>query len=242
MIYFVIPAYNEEANIESLIRETDAFLSSRKLGYRLIIVDDGSTDRTAEIVREKAKHRPIELVSYRPNRGVGEAFRQGLHRALALAGEDDQIVTKEADGTSDLAILLELLARVEAGCDVALASCYAKGGGIEDTTWLRLLTSRCANGLIQAAFNIRGVRTYSSFYRAYRPAILRRALSRYGDFYKEAGFACVIELLVRLVRCGARVEEVPTVLRSSRRIGKSKMKVGRTILGYFHVIGRNILS
>ncbi len=240
MLLFVVPAYNEEANIEALIRETHEFLSTRGLKYRLIVVDDGSRDRTAAIVGECAKKYPCEVVGYQPNRGVGEAFRRGLNRALELAGADDLIVTKEADRTSDMSILPDLLRKIGSGCDVALASCYAKGGGIEGTTWFRLLCSRCANAMIYTAFHIRGVHTYSSFYRVYRPSALRKVLARYGDYYTEPGFACVIELLVRLAKTGARIEEVPMTLVSGRRIGKSKMKVMRTVFGYFRVIGRNL--
>jgi dolichol-phosphate mannosyltransferase len=241
MLLFVVPAYNEEANIEALIRETHDFLATRGLPYHLIVVDDGSADRTADLVRTAAKKWPCEVVSYHPNKGVGEAFRRGLNRALDLAKEGDLIVTKEADRTSDMAILPDLLKKMESGCDAALASCYAKGGGIEGTTFSRMFLSRCANALIYAAFHIRGIHTYSSFYRVYRPESLRKVLTRYGDFYRETGFACVIELLVRLAKTGARIEEVPMVLVSGKRVGKSKMKVGRTILGYFRVIGRNFL-
>lgn len=240
MIYFVVPAFNEEKNIETLIHETHNFISSLKQEYRLIIVDDGSYDLTAQIVKDNSRRYSCEVVSYHPNQGVGEAFRQGLKRALTLASKKDLIVTKEADGTSDLAILPALIHKIDSGCDVALASCYARGGRIEGIRFLRLFLSRSANFLIQILFNIHNVHTYSSFYRVYRPSALHKALARYGDFYDEKGFACVIELLVRLSKLGMRIEEVPMVLVSGRRVGKSKMKVWRTTLGYFRVIGRNL--
>lgn len=240
MIHFVVPAFNEAENIGRLIEETDAHARTHGLDYKLIVVDDGSSDRTAEIVRECAKKWPCEVVSYQPNRGVGEAFRRGFGRALELAGDADVIVTKEADRTSDLAILDPLLGKIRSGCDVALASCYAEGGGIEGTTWYRMLLSRCANALIGTAFHIRGVHTYSSFYRVYRPSALKKVLERYGDFYDERGFACVIELLVRLSKLKMRIEEVPMVLQSQKRVGRSKMKVLQTVMGYFRVIGRNL--
>ena len=239
MIYFVVPAYNEEKNIGTLIEETHAFALSNHLEYKLIVVDDGSADETARIVLEKAHSYPCLLVSYKPNRGVGEAFRQGLNKALSLAKDKDVIVTKEADHTSDLGILQKLLEQVRSGSDVALASCYAKGGGVTGTTLSRIILSRCANLLIYAAFNIRGIHTYSSFYRVYRPAALRKVLSRYGDFYEETGFGCVVELLVRLARLKMKITEVPMLLQTGLRVGKSKMKVGKTIQGYLRIIVRN---
>ena len=131
MVIFVAPAYNEEENIRRLIEETDARSRRNGLTYRLVVVDDGSSDRTAEIVKEHSLRFPCVLISYQPNRGVGEAFRQGLTHALSFATEDDVIVTEEADGTSDPGILPLLLQRIESGADVALASCYAPQGEVE---------------------------------------------------------------------------------------------------------------
>ena len=241
MIIFVIPAYNEEKNIGRLIDETDAFVRSKGWDYRLIVVDDGSRDETASIVRQASSRLPCFLISYTPNKGVGEAFRLGLQEALAQASKTDCIVTKEADGTSDLTILEMMLQKIETGCDVALASCYAPGGAIIGATPLRRFLSRLANALIYALFPLNNVRTYSSFYRVYRPQALRKVLDVYGNFYREKGFACVLELLVRLAKIGSKIEEVPMVLQSGRRLGKSKMNVCKTILEYLRVIGRNAL-
>lgn len=241
MILFVVPAYNEESNIGDLIEETHAYAQRERLDYRLLVVDDGSQDRTAAIVRESATRYPCDLLSYSPNRGVGEAFRRGLSRALEQCTDRDIIVTKEADRTSDLGILRTMIERIGQGYDVVLASCYASGGSVEGTNAYRRLLSKCANLLIYLAFHIKGVHTYSSFYRAYRPAALRAVLDRYGDFHAEPGFACVIELLVRLARVRAKITEVPMVLRGAMRRGQSKMRVGRTVAGYLRVIARNAL-
>ena len=238
MILFVVPAYNEEANITKLVHQTDQFARSEKLDYRLIIVDDGSVDRTASIILEQSRTFPCTLVSYRPNRGVGEAFRRGLHKALENCTPDDWIVTMEADGTSDLGILKDLMKKMDSGCESALASCYADGGGVEGTTWFRRFLSYGANTLLYIFCPIPGVRTYSSFYRVYKPSALREVLTHYGDFYVEPGFACVVELLVRLARLGKKIEEVPMLLRGQRRKGQSKMKIMNTIMGYLRIIWR----
>ena len=111
MIYFVVPAFNEEANVANLIRRTHAFCAGEELPYHLIFVDDGSSDRTAEIAGREFLKSPGTLVSYRPNRGVHEAFRQGFHQALSMAQDGDVIVTMEADLTGDLGLLKKFLAK-----------------------------------------------------------------------------------------------------------------------------------
>lgn len=242
MIIFVVPAYNEERNIARLVETTDSFLKREKIPYRLIVVDDGSSDRTAEIVRQKSSSFPCSLISYRPNRGVDEAFRQGLKQALTTAGEGDFIVTMEADLTGDLGILKGMAAKLAQGFDVVVASYYAEGGGIEGTAWYRKILSRCANLCTRMLFRIQGIHTYSSFYRAYKPQALEAVLKHYGDFYQEKGFACVVELLIRIDRLKFRIGEVPMVLRGSERAGKSKMKIGRTLLGYLRISVRNVFK
>lgn len=242
MLIFVIPAYNEEQNVARLLDETHVFATGQNLCYRLIVVDDGSVDHTAEIVRERSSRYPCEVVRYTPNQGVAQAFRQGFLKALERISDDDYIVTIEADRTGDLGILNELLDLMRSGCDVALASCYAKDGRIENASWVRLVLSRAANALISVFFPMKGIHTYSSFYRVYNPRVLKKVQSVYGDFYEEKGFACVIELLVRISRLGGQIAEVPMVLRSQNRRGKSKMKILPTIFGYFRVIYRNAFT
>jgi dolichol-phosphate mannosyltransferase len=242
MIYFIVPAYNEEDNIQKLIEETHITALAHKWEYRLIVVDDGSHDRTAEQVRESAKQFVCEVISYQPNRGVGEAFRRGLNYALSMAKEGDWIVTKEADGTSDLSILPAMIQKIEAGADAVLASCYADQGSIAGTSLWRIFLSKVANFVINTLFHIRGIHTYSSFYRIYKPKALRAVVERYGDFYKEPGFACVIELLIRLSKLRLNIQEEPMVLQASKRIGNSKMKVFQTMLGYARVISRHVFN
>lgn len=241
MVHFVVPAFNEEKNISALIEEIHGFVSPR-YPYRLTVVDDGSIDRTAEIVGALSKVYPCEVVGYKPNRGVHEAFRLGLGRALEAAGTGDVIVTLEADRTSDITLLPLFLSKLEAGCDLVVASYYVEGGAVEGTAWHRKVLSRGANFLIRSLLGVREVHTYSSFYRAYRPDVLRRVVERYGDFFEEKGFSCVVELLVRIHRLKASIQEVPMVLRGEKRVGKSKMKVLKTIAGYLRMIRRNAFA
>ena len=235
MIIFVVPAYNEEMNIARLIARLDAHLKKTDTSYRLMVVDDGSVDRTAEIVQDHSNRFPCQVIRYFPNQGVQEAFRRGFHEALASASPTDRIVTLEADGTADLEILKELMAKVEKNGGVAVASYYAKGGAVEGTTLHRKILSFGANCLTRLVFRIRGIHTYSSFYRVYSPEALRKVVQHYGDFFTERGFACVVELLVRIHHLGFSVSEVPMILRGAERVGKSKMKVFQTILGYLRI-------
>lgn len=240
-LIFVIPAYNEERNVPALLERMQRKMAELGRPYHIVIVDDGSRDRTAEIARSFADRVSIEVVSHPVNRGVGQVFRTGFERALALAGPGDVVVTKEADNTSDLSILDAMLQRIDDGHDVVLASCFAPEGGVAGSSLDRHVLSFVANLLLRTTFPIRGVHTYSSFYRAYRADTLRRAfVATEGRLLECDGFACMVEMVVKLSRLPVRIAEVPMVLQCDRRKGKSKMPRLSTIREYFHLISREL--
>ena len=239
MVIFVVPAFNEAANIPELLRKTHEKMRCQDLKYRIILVNDGSTDRTAEVVFALQKNFPVDLVNCYPNQGVGVAFRLGLSRALQQSNGNDIIVTKEADNTSDLDILCEMLRKIALGYDVVLASCYAPEGKVLGTTLDRRVLSYVANFLINFFFPIKGIHTYSSFYRAYRAEVLKRAFFAYkGNLIGETGFTCMVGMLINLHRLPIRIAEVPMVLRGNVRKGMSKMNRTKTIFGYLLLIGK----
>src|SRR3989344_3122968 len=106
MISFIIPAYNEAANLIPLLKNIDQLMTQKGYTYRFHIINDGSTDRICEEIEGLRSELPVDLYSHYPNRGVGEAFRVGFQRVLSLPEDKDQVVvTMEADNTSDLQIL-----------------------------------------------------------------------------------------------------------------------------------------
>jgi hypothetical protein len=80
-------------------------------------------------------------------------------------------------------------------------------------------------------FNIK-VQTISSFYRVYSVSLLKKIKTKYGILIKENGFICMLEILTKAIHCEAKIIEVPMVLKSTKRLGKSKMKIVKTTLDY----------
>jgi dolichol-phosphate mannosyltransferase len=242
MIRFVIPAYNERENIPSLLAGLGPV--ARDLGARVIFVDDGSTDGTAEAIAEHSDAMHLAIVRHDVNRGLGTAINSGLRAALGESQDDDAIVTLEADNTSDLSDLPGMLARFHEGADVVLASVYAPGGRILGVAPWRLAASKSVSNVFRYTGGLREIHTLSSLYRVYRAGTLRRAAETYGYLLvREPGFAANVELLLKLYNAGATVAEVPTVNDWSRRLGNSKMNMRPTILAYgrlmaAHLVGR----
>jgi dolichol-phosphate mannosyltransferase len=237
MIYFLIPVFNEELNIPSLRAELVKAASGREACY--VFSDDGSTDNTVETLNHLFAGTRFAVLGDGINRGPGAAFNRGFEWILEHAGEEDLVVTMEGDNTSSLEILDKMLVISGTGFDLVLASVYAQGGGFEKTSFLRKLTSLGANLVLRFAFDIK-VLTLSSFYRVYKVSLLRRVKQQYTHIITEPGFICMIELLLKAVRVEASVIEVPMKLYSTRRKGKSKMKVMKTSLSYLRFLLKNI--
>ena len=174
------------------------------------------------------------------NWGAGNT---GFNHLLTHCDTADVIVTLEGDNTSDPGILKEMIDGIRQGADVVLASCHHHRGGIANVTWWRVILSHVANGLAKYAFNLNAIATLSSFYRAYRVSSLQAVRAAYGEpLLRSGGFECMVELLAKLNYCDQLIEEVPMVLDSSRRSGKSKMRIVSTIGGYLRLLVRKLFT
>ena len=239
MIHVVIPVYNEEPNIDGLLEGVRSRMDPLGVRYRIVMVDDGSTDATVEKCRQASRPgSEIAVESHGVNRGPGAAFRTGFLAVLRDADPLDIVITMEGDRTSDERILTRLLHRIwEEGDDIVLASCYLYGGGIKGTELHRVGLSHIANGLMKKTLGLSGLATLSSFYRAYQVSALRAMHARWGEgFIKSRGFECMVEVLYRAAQLRLRVSEVPMVLDGSRRAGKSKMRIVKTSLAYLRLV------
>lgn len=237
---FVIPAFNEEANVPRLLADLER-RPELWSGGRVLLVDDGSSDRTVDAARAHDGELPVEVLEQVRNQGPGRAFDRGFRRALAAPAPDGLIVTMESDTTSDLDALEGMIAAAQQGADVVLAS-HHDGGELVNVSRHRRFLSRAASSAIRRSAGL-DARTVSSFFRVYRAEVLAAGYAHYGDeLIREAGFACKAEILMKLTRLGITVAEVPVVLDWSRREGESKMKVLPTVGGYARVMARQAVA
>jgi dolichol-phosphate mannosyltransferase len=233
MIYFLIPVYNESANLSNLHQELTNWQSAEPVHY--VFSDDGSKDKSVELIHHLFENKTFTVLGDGANHGPGVAFNTGFEWILNNAKPEDKVVTLEADCTSDLGILNTMLTLTGLGYSLVLSSVYAQGGGFEKTSFIRKFISAVANFAFRFLFDVK-VLTLSSFYRVYQVDLLKKIKEKYGALITEAGFVCMLEILVRAIRCEARIIEVPMQLHSSRRIGPSNMKVVRTTLQYFRFL------
>jgi len=231
----LLPVFNEEHGIASLL---DRIGTLKVDGFDVAVIagDDGSRDRTPLILAEYAQKMQLEVMTHPLNRGLGETVRDLFERAAALVDDDDVVVRLDADDTHDPAIIPAMIARIDAGADVVVASRFCEGGGQLGVHGRRRVLSSGANLVMKVVFPIPGVREYTCGFRAYRGSTLRKAIEVFGNDFiqlRGLGFTSTLEKLVKLRLLGARFDEVPFVLRYDLKASESKMLTNVTTLGYF---------
>jgi dolichol-phosphate mannosyltransferase len=240
-LFVIVPVYNEESNIQALF---DAFSSlhkefSGRFNMIFILVDDGSQDKTVEVARTFGIGLRLDVLAHGVNKGPGAAFATAFSSLAGRLSEADWVITMEGDNTSRHELIRQMLTRTEEGFDVVLASPYMYGGGFTQTSFLRKLLSSGANLLVRDLLDIRGILTVSSFFRLFRGSAILRMHRVFGvGVVERLGFESMVEMVMKMTMLRLSISEVAMQLDSSRRHGKSKMKIFRTIGGYLALYSR----
>jgi dolichyl-phosphate beta-glucosyltransferase len=196
----IIPAFNEVARLPPYLDEVVGFFDGRGEPYEVLVVDDGSTDATADTVRAlAARHSALRLIALDRNRGKGAAVRAGM---LAATGEF-RLFT-DADGATPIGELKRLEPPLLAGAHVVVGSRVLLDPGVAVRARPhRIAAGRVFNWVV-ARLGLRGIADSQCGFKAFTgPAA--RAL--FGDL-ETTGFGFDVELLLRAQKAGYRVVEV----------------------------------
>ena len=243
LVHVVLPAYNEEQSLPPLLGRLAELEPKLDRGLRVWVVDDGSRDRTAQIARDGVPGLDVSLVQHPRNAGLGQAVQTGIRTVLNHAAPSDVVVIMDADDTHDVTLIQQMLPRLDKDCDIVIASRFVPGGDDRTAPPFRRLLSRGAAVVFRTMFPLDGFRDFTSGYRGYRAALLQGASQHWGHrLVEERGFACMVELLLKLRHWTPRISEVPLVLRYDRKGGESKLKLVRTLLQYLKLALRDRLS
>jgi len=210
----IIPTYNERENI----REIVAHVIGLQPAFDLLIVDDGSPDGTAAIVKEAQSMHPdrIHLIERSGKQGLGTAYIAGFK--WALANGYGFIFEMDADFSHNPDDLVRLWRACADGGDMSVGSRYVKGGQVRDWSWDRIILSYCASLYVRAILWL-GVRDTTAGFVCYTRRVLE-ALPL--DEVRFIGYAFQIEMKYRTRRKGFRIVEVPITF-IDRAKGTSKM-------------------
>jgi len=229
MLYVLLPAYNEEKALPLLLPRIREVAERHAIPCRVIVVDDGSTDRTAEVAETAGGD---EVLRHAQNMGLAAALCTGLSHVARIAQADDIIVTMDADNTHNPGLIPRMIQRISEGFDVVIASRFRPDARVVGVPPVRQLLSNLGGWIYRLLVPIRGVRDYTCGYRAYRAAVLQMAFRRWGErFISEAGFAAMPDILLKLrLLDPILMTELPFILRYDWKTGASKMRVGTNIV------------
>ena len=236
-VYVCLPAYNEESSLSALLDKYVTLLQNSNYSYRLILVNDGSTDKTAEIAQSYRSKLPLEILTHNPNRGLGEAIRTGFRHVASISQEKDVIVYMDSDDTHDPVYIPSMVKKMEEGFDIVIASRYQQGSEERGVPYSRRLLSRTAGLVFRIFLSVKNVKDYTCGYRAYRAGLIKEAIEKYDNqFITAKGFACTDEILIKLSQLTNRISEVPFILYYDRKKGKSKLNLWKTVPATLHLL------
>ena len=226
----VVPLHDEAPGVTALATAMRRFVeeTARDRAVDLVLVDDGSTDGTDELLREDFEGLPHQVVRHDDNRGLTAALCTGLRSARGeLIAWLDSDLTYHPD-------ILEVLARaVDDGADVAIASCYHPDGQVEGVAGFRRFLSSLASRAYQRLTGT-PIHTFTCMVRVYRRPVLDACAPRH------QGFLGVTEVLLAAIQRGYKLVEVPSTLNRRRR-GQSKMRVMSVGVGHLGLFMKLLL-
>lgn len=242
-VYFVLPAYNEEESLPNLLQRLKDLKSKFNVKLNVVVVNDGSTDNTSKVAHDSASGMQLTLVNHEKNMGLGQAVQTGIKEALSQAGIHDIIIIMDADDTHDVSLMDQMIEKIENGADIVIASRFVTGGNDESAPPFRRLLSRGASVVFKTLLPLNKINDFTSGFRAYRVSLLNKASIHWGEtLILEQGFACMVELLLKLRHWNPTIEEIPFFLRYDRKMGASKLKLFKTLLQYLKLGIRDRVS
>jgi len=203
----IIPAYNEEKTIGNIIEETTHIMDDLKMPYEIIVVDDGSTDRT----RERASRYKATVLSNGKNQGKGYALIKGFQHA-----QGDIIVTVDADGAHNPKEIPDLIKPLFNGTDIVAGSRFL-GQGKDHTSKLHIVGNHLINMTIMILTR-KTVTDSQTGLRAFKKEFLKKIS------LKSNGYDIETEITVKGLKNGFKFQEIPITCRK-REYSISRLKI-----------------
>lgn len=214
LLSIVIPARDEEGCIQSTVEHLHVELRLHRIPHEIIVVDDGSSDRTPALVTElRERIAEARLVRNGPPHGFGRAINCGLQN---MAG--DAAVIMMADESDDCRDVVRYWNTLNEGWDAVFGSRFMKGGGVIDYPWLKLRINRMANLFIRVLFGISLNDTTNAF-KAYRRKVIEGCQP-----LLSAHFNLTVEIPLKAIIRGYSWTAIPITWRN-RRTGAAKLKI-----------------
>ena len=221
MIYICIPSYNEAPTVGLLLWKIRRVFIEFPREYQLLVVNDGSTDNTAEVLEPYTKVLPLTVINRKERQGYAASVEELLRLAVERTDRPkrDCAILMHADFSHGAEFLPELVRQVESGADLVVAESSMEG---EPSRMLRMVR-RAAPWLLRKSVRIPGLSDVVSGYAAFRLVTLRNAFrSHPGPLLTTDGWAANAELFTRAAQSARRVETIESVEHRNLRTRPSR--------------------
>lgn len=204
----IIPAFNEEQRICNTLLLVCDFLKNQAYDYEILIVNDGSTDKTEEVIKHNfANNSKIKIITHVPNKGKGYAVKQGILNATG-----DISLYMDADNSTPITHLPNMLQKIESGYDVVIGSIEAQGASIiENSQYYRRFVGHWSKYLIRVVAGLWEIKDTQRGFKVFKTEIAKQIFSK----MSISGFAFDVELLVIAKKMNCKILEVPVIWNNS---------------------------
>ena len=223
MIYVCIPSFDEAPTVGLLLWKIRQVFAAFPREYQLLVLDDGSTDTTSEVLEPYARVLPLTIVRHPEQKGYAASVESLLRKAVELTDRPkrDTAIIMHADFAHSPQTIPDLVRRIESGADMVVAEGQLEG----EPSRTRQLLRRFAPLLLRGVVHVPGVRDVVSGFAAFRLIALRNAIRSQSDrLLLTDGWAANAELYWRAGRYARRVETVTSVERHDLRPRASRVR------------------
>jgi dolichyl-phosphate beta-glucosyltransferase len=229
----VIPAFNEAGRIPATLRSVVDCVRQQGWSAEVIVVDDGSTDATAQVVRAFAAEAPeVRLLQNPGNRGKGYSVRSGLLQALG-----EVVMFTDADLSAPMEEAERLFAAIAGGADIAIGSRWLeRGRQTHRQPFYRQFFGRCFNAVTRLVMGLKFADTQCGF-----KAFTRAAAQTVFQLQTIERWGFDPEILFIALKRGYRIEEVPVSWAHDERTRMSYLKDGMKMLEEIAIVRWNAI-
>ncbi len=226
-ISIIIPCYNEAAGLPNLVQQLTPARHKLQREYEveLIFVDDGSTDKTYELLQQYyGKQEQAIILKHQKNQNLGAALKTGF-----AAASGDYIAALDSDCTYSPELVYTMVKMIDDNTDIVTVSPYHPQGKVNNVPAYRIFLSKTVSRIYKVLLHS-PIYTYTAMVRVYKQEVIKKV-----PFHSNT-FLSVTELMVKSIVQGYKVKELPAELKV-RQFGASKMKTLKVIGNHMGLIG-----
>jgi len=203
----VIPAYNEENRLPKTLLKIDGYLRKQNYEYEIIVVNDGSEDKTAEIVKKlEIEINGLRLIDNKKNQGKGFVVRQGL-----LEAKGEIRLFSDADNSTSIDQVEKIFPWIEKGFDIVIGSRDIKGAVLDPPqSWFRILAGNVFNLMVQIIIGLWGIWDTQCGFKAFTAKAARDILPK----CRINHWAFDPEILIIGKKLGYKIKEIPVIWKN----------------------------